>query len=58
MMMGVRLVTSFIGGFLAGGRQFWSRMDKPEFFLMIVAIAACASAAIFAFRGPCAMRCS
>jgi proton-dependent oligopeptide transporter, POT family len=51
MMMGVWLATSFIGGFLAGWLgSFWSRMDKPDFFLMIAAIAACASAAIFAFR--------
>jgi POT family proton-dependent oligopeptide transporter len=51
MMMGVWLATSFIGGFLAGWLgSFWSRMEKPEFFLMIAAIAACASAAIFAFR--------
>ena len=51
MMMGVWLATSFIGGFLAGWLgSFWSRMEKPEFFLMIAAIAACAGAAIFAFR--------
>jgi POT family proton-dependent oligopeptide transporter len=51
MMMGVWLATSFIGGFLAGWLgSFWSRMDKPEFFLMIAAIAACAGAAIFASR--------
>jgi POT family proton-dependent oligopeptide transporter len=51
MMMGVWLATSFIGGFLAGWLgTFWSRMDKPEFFLMIAAIAAVAGAAIFAFR--------
>jgi POT family proton-dependent oligopeptide transporter len=51
MMMGVWLATSFVGGFLAGWLgSFWSRMAKPEFFLLIAAIAACASAAIFAFR--------
>jgi proton-dependent oligopeptide transporter, POT family len=51
MMMGVWLATSFIGGFLAGWLgSFWSRMAKPDFFLMIAAIAACASAAIFALR--------
>jgi POT family proton-dependent oligopeptide transporter len=51
MMMGVWLATSFIGGFLAGWLgSFWSRMDKPGFFLMIAAIAAFAGAAIFAFR--------
>ena len=39
MMMGVWLATSFTGGFLAGWLgSFWSRMEKPEFFLMIAAI--------------------
>ena len=42
MMMGVWLATSFVGNFLAGWLgSFWSRMEKPEFFLMIAAIAAC-----------------
>jgi proton-dependent oligopeptide transporter, POT family len=51
MMMGVWLATSFIGGFLAGWLgSFWSRMEKPEFFLMIAAIAALAGAAIFVSR--------
>jgi POT family proton-dependent oligopeptide transporter len=51
MMMGVWLATSFVGGFLAGWLgSFWSRMEKPEFFLMIAAIAAVAGAAIFASR--------
>jgi len=51
MMMGVWLATSFVGGFLAGWLgSFWSRMEKPEFFLMIAAIAAFAGAAIFASR--------
>jgi proton-dependent oligopeptide transporter, POT family len=51
MMMGVWLATSFVGGFLAGWLgSFWSRMEKPDFFLMIAAIAALASAAIFASR--------
>jgi len=51
MMMGVWLATSFVGGFLAGWLgSFWSRMDKPEFFLMIAAIAAIAGAAVFASR--------
>jgi POT family proton-dependent oligopeptide transporter len=51
MMMGVWLATSFVGGFLAGWLGgFWSRMEKPEFFLMIAAIAAFAGAAIFASR--------
>jgi proton-dependent oligopeptide transporter, POT family len=51
MMMGVWLATSFIGGFLAGWLgSFWSRMEKPEFFLLIAAIAALAGLAIFACR--------
>jgi len=51
MMMGVWLATSFVGGFLAGWLgSFWSRMDKPAFFLLIAAIAALAGAAIFACR--------
>jgi POT family proton-dependent oligopeptide transporter len=50
-MMGVWLATSFVGGFLAGWLgSFWSRMEKPEFFLLIAAIAALAGAAIFACR--------
>ncbi|HXQ84032.1 MAG TPA: peptide MFS transporter, partial [Xanthobacteraceae bacterium] len=44
MMMGVWLATSFAGGFLAGFiGSFWSRMQKPEFFLLVAAIAALAS---------------
>ena len=51
MMMGVWLATSFVGGFLAGWRgSFWSRMEKPEFFLMIAAVAALAGAIILACR--------
>ena len=51
MMMGVWLATSFIGGFLAGWLgSFWSRMEKPEFFLMVAAIAALAGVVIFACR--------
>jgi POT family proton-dependent oligopeptide transporter len=53
MMMGVWLATSFIGGFLAGYiGSFWSRMAKPEFFLMVAAIAALAGFAIFLARRP------
>ncbi len=53
MMMGVWLATSFAGGFLAGWLgSFWSRMQKPEFFLMVAAIAALAGAVIFACRRP------
>jgi POT family proton-dependent oligopeptide transporter len=53
MMMGVWLATSFIGNFLAGWLgSFWNRMAKPEFFLLIAAIAALAGLAIFAMRWP------
>jgi POT family proton-dependent oligopeptide transporter len=51
MIMGVWLATSFTGGFLAGYiGSFWSRMEKPEFFLMVAGIAALAGAMIFACR--------
>jgi proton-dependent oligopeptide transporter, POT family len=51
LMMGVWLATSFVGNFLAGYiGGFWNRMEKPEFFLLIAAIAAFAGAAIFACR--------
>jgi POT family proton-dependent oligopeptide transporter len=53
MMMGVWLATSFTGGFLAGWLGgFWSRMARPEFFLMIAAIAAAAGVAIWLCRWP------
>ena len=53
MMMGVWLATSFVGGFLAGWLgSFWSRMEKPEFFLMIAAIGALAGLIIVACRAP------
>ncbi len=53
MIMGVWLATSFIGGFLAGYiGSFWSRMEKPEFFLMIAGIGALAGLMIFACRWP------
>ncbi len=53
MMMGVWLAASFIGGFLAGWLgSFWSRMEKPDFFLMIAGIAALAAATIAACRRP------
>jgi proton-dependent oligopeptide transporter, POT family len=51
MMMGVWLATSFTGGFLAGFLgSFWSRMEKPEFFLLIAGISALAGLIIFACR--------
>ena len=53
MMMGIWLATSFTGGFLAGYiGSFWSRMEKPEFFLMVAAISALAGVMIFACRWP------
>jgi POT family proton-dependent oligopeptide transporter len=53
MMMGVWLATSFVGGFLAGWiGSFWSRMDKPEFFLMVAGIAAFAGVVILACHWP------
>jgi proton-dependent oligopeptide transporter, POT family len=53
MMMGVWLATSFTGGFLAGWLgSFWSRMEKPHFFLMIAAISAVAGVIIFLCRWP------
>jgi POT family proton-dependent oligopeptide transporter len=53
MMMGVWLATSFSGGFLAGWLgSFWSRMEKPHFFLMIAAISALAGVIIFLCRWP------
>jgi POT family proton-dependent oligopeptide transporter len=53
MMMGVWLATSFTGGFLAGYvGSFWSRMEKPEFFVLIAGIAALAGAIILTCRWP------
>jgi POT family proton-dependent oligopeptide transporter len=53
MMMGVWLATSFTGGFLSGYiGSYWSRMEKPEFFLMVAGIAALAAAMILACRWP------
>jgi len=51
MLMGFWLGTSFTGNFIAGWLgSFWSRMEKPEFFLMIAAIATLAGATILASR--------
>ena len=51
MMMGIWLAASFTGGFLAGFiGSFWSRMEKPEFFLLVAGIAALAGLMILAFR--------
>src|SRR5262249_9441811 len=53
MMMGIWLATSFTGGFLAGFLgSFLSRVDTPQFFLMIAAIAALAGVIIFLCRWP------
>ncbi len=51
LMMGVWLATSFTGGFLSGYiGTFWSRMPKPEFFLLVAGIAAVAGVMIWGCR--------
>jgi len=51
MLMGFWLASNFTGGFLAGYLgSFWSRMEKPQFFLMIAGIGALAGVMIFACR--------
>jgi POT family proton-dependent oligopeptide transporter len=51
LMMGVWLATSFTGGFLSGYiGSFWSRMAKPEFFLLVAGIAALAGVMIVGCR--------
>jgi proton-dependent oligopeptide transporter, POT family len=51
LMMGVWLATSFTGGFLSGFiGSFWSRMTKPEFFLLVAGVAALAGAMIWGLR--------
>jgi POT family proton-dependent oligopeptide transporter len=53
MMMGVWLGSSFIGNILQGYLgSFWTKMDKPAFFMMIAAIAAVAGLAMAAFNKP------
>jgi POT family proton-dependent oligopeptide transporter len=53
MIMGMWLATSFVGDFLAGWiGSHWSRMEKPEFFLLIAATAALAGTMIWACRWP------
>jgi POT family proton-dependent oligopeptide transporter len=53
LMMGVWLATSFVGNFGAGYLgSFWSSMTKPNFFLMIAAVALVAGAVIWAFDRP------
>jgi hypothetical protein len=44
----VWLSASFTGGFLAGYiGSFWSRMGKPEFFLLAAGVAAMAGVMIY-----------
>ncbi|HET8919431.1 MAG TPA: peptide MFS transporter [Xanthobacteraceae bacterium] len=51
LMMGVWLATSFTGGFLSGYiGSFWSRMAKPEFFLLVAGVAALAGVMIWGCR--------
>jgi POT family proton-dependent oligopeptide transporter len=53
VMMGFWLATSFIGNFIAGWLgSFWSGMAKPDFFLMIAAIAIAAGLVVWAFDRP------
>jgi POT family proton-dependent oligopeptide transporter len=53
MLMGAWLGTSFVGNFLAGWLgSFWSSMAKPNFFLMIAAVALAAAVVIWAFDRP------
>jgi POT family proton-dependent oligopeptide transporter len=53
VMMGVWLATSFIGNFGAGYLgSFWSGMAKPDFFVMIAAVAIAAGVVIWAFDRP------
>jgi len=53
MMMGVWLATSFYGSFLAGYLGgYWSTLSKPNFFLMIAAIAALAGVAVILCNRP------
>jgi POT family proton-dependent oligopeptide transporter len=51
LMMGVWLATSFTGGFLSGYiGSLWSRMAKPEFFLLVAGVAAVAGVMIWGLR--------
>jgi len=53
MMMGVWLSTSFVGGFLAGYLgTFWSKMEKPYFFLMLALVSALSATIIAILRRP------
>jgi POT family proton-dependent oligopeptide transporter len=51
LLMGLWLATSFTGGFLSGYiGSFWSRMEKPEFFLLVAGVAALAGVMIWGLR--------
>jgi hypothetical protein len=52
--MAVGFIPNFLGGgFLQGWLgAFWSAMSKPEFFLMIAAIAAAAGVGVLMFSKP------
>jgi POT family proton-dependent oligopeptide transporter len=51
LLMGVWLAASFTGGFLSGYiGSFWSRMAKPEFFLLVAGVAAVAGVMIWGCR--------
>jgi POT family proton-dependent oligopeptide transporter len=53
MMMGVWWATDFVGSFGAGYLgSFWSGMAKPDFFLMIAAVAIAAGLMIWACDRP------
>ena len=53
LLMGVWLATSFTGGFLSGYiGSFWSRLEKPEFFLLVAGVAALAGVMILGCRWP------
>jgi POT family proton-dependent oligopeptide transporter len=54
LMMGVWLSTSFVGNFFIAGylARFWTKMAKPDFFLMIAAVATVAGIVIWLFDRP------
>jgi POT family proton-dependent oligopeptide transporter len=53
MLMGLWLTTSFVGNVMTGWLgSFWSRMEKPVFFLMIAGIAALAGVVILLLNRP------
>jgi proton-dependent oligopeptide transporter, POT family len=53
MMMGIWLASSSVGNWVQGYLgSFWSTMSKPNFFLMIAAVAFAAGVVIWAFDRP------